>query len=287
MKRLTFFIILIGLAPLLMAQQQEAEPVELTKISDGLYETSGGRGARGGIYIGDDGVLVIDAKMDEATVDQIVDGIRKLTDKPIKFLVDTHSDGDHIWGNQFFPPGITIVAHENCRKEFFHAKRDGSPSDWNDPKLASYLPTVTYQDKMDLYLGSKKVELWHFGVGHTKGDTVVYFPGEKVAFVADQIFMTRPQLIHAYKGGNSFGHVKNLTRMLETLDAERFYNGHGECADRDGIKKLIAQMKERQDKVKALVDAGKPLDAVKAEFSEEESRLVEVIYNEIKEDRTG
>ena len=287
MKRLTFFIILIGLAPLLMAQQQEAEPVELTKISDGLYETSGGRGARGGVFIGDDGVLVIDAKMDEATVDQIVDGIRKLTDKPIKFLVDTHSDGDHIWGNQFFPPGITIVAHDNCRKEFFHAKRDGSPSDWNDPKLASYLPAVTYKDKMDLYLGSKKVELWHFGVGHTKGDTVVYFPGEKVAFVADQIFMTRPQLIHAYKGGNSFGHVKNLTRMLETLDAERFYNGHGECADRDGIKKLIAQMKERQDKVKALVDAGKPLDEVKAEFSEEESRLVEVIYNEIKEDRTG
>ncbi len=286
MKRLTSFLILSCLTPLLLAQQQEAEPVELTKISDGLYETSGGSGARGGVFIGDDGVLVIDAKMDEATVDQIVDGIRKLTDKPIKFLVDTHSDGDHVWGNQFFPPGITIVAHENCRKEFFHAKRDGSPSDWNDPKLASYLPSVTYKDNMDLYLGSKKVELRHFGVGHTTGDTVVYFPEEKVAFVADQIFMTRPQLIHAYKGGNSFGHVKNLTLMLETLDAEKFYNGHGECADRDGIEKHIAQMKERQNKVKALVDAGKPLEAVKAEFTEEESRLVEVIFNEIKENRT-
>jgi glyoxylase-like metal-dependent hydrolase (beta-lactamase superfamily II) len=109
-------------------------------------------------------------------VDQILEGINKLTDKPIKFLVDTHSDGDHIWGNQFFPPGITIVAHENCQKEFFHEKRDGSPSDWNDPKLASFLPAVTYKDKMDLYLGSKKVELWHFGVGHTKGIRLYIFP---------------------------------------------------------------------------------------------------------------
>jgi glyoxylase-like metal-dependent hydrolase (beta-lactamase superfamily II) len=286
MKRLSVFINIVCLTPLLMAQQREVEPVEFTKISEGLYETSGGRGARGGVYIGDDGVLVIDAKMDEATVDQIVDGIKKLTDKPIKFLVDTHSDGDHIWGNQFFPPGTTIVAHENCRKEFFHKKRDGSPSDWNDPSLASFLPSVTYKDKMDLYLGSKKVELWHFGIGHTKGDTVVFFPEEKVAFLADQIFVTRPQLIHAYKGGNSFGHVKNLTRMLDTIDAESFYNGHGERVDRDGIKKHIAQMKERQNKVKALVDAGKPLEAVKAEFSEEEGRLVEVIFNEIRDKRT-
>ena len=287
MKRLFQLFMFFCLIPALSAQEREVEPVSFNKLSEHLYEVTGGRGSRGGMYIGDDGVLVIDAKMDEASVDEVIEGVKKLTDKPIKVLINTHSDGDHIWGNQFFPPGVTIVAHEDCRKEFFHKKRDGSPSDWNDPKLAAYLPSVTYKDKMDLYLGSKKVELWHFGVGHTKGDTVVFFPEEKVAFIADQIFLNRPQLIHAYKGGNSFGHVKNLTRMLETLDAEKFHNGHGEFADREGIKKHIAQMKERQKKVKALVDAGKTLDAVKAEFAEEEGRLVEVIFNEIKEKRTG
>lgn len=281
MKRLFQGFLFLCLTPFLSAQESEVEPVQFNKLSEHLYEVVGGRGSRGGMYIGDDGVLVIDAKMDEASVREVIDGVRKLTDKPITHLVNTHSDGDHIWGNQFFPKGITIVAHENCRKEFFHKKRDGSPSDWSDPALAPYLPVVTYKDHMNLYLGSKRVELWHFGIGHTKGDTVLYFPEEKTAFVADQIFVGRPQLIHAYKGGNSFGHVDNLTRMLETLDAEQFCSGHAEPVGREEIEKHIAQMKTYQEKVGLMAKEGKTLDEVKAAFEENEGRLVEAIYNEI------
>ena len=104
--------------------------------------------------------------------------------------------GDHIAGNQFFPETVTIIAHEECRKEFFHPRRNGQPSAWGDPALAPYVPHLTYRDKMDIYLGSKKIELWYFGIGHTKGDTVVYFPEEKTAFLGDQIFMNRLQFIH-------------------------------------------------------------------------------------------
>ena len=282
MKRLFQVFVLTCLTPLLFAQESEVEPVQFNKLSEHLYEVVGGRGSRGGMYIGDDGVLVIDAKMDEASVGEVIEGVRKLTDKPITYLVNTHSDGDHIWGNQIFPMGITIVAHESCRKEFFHKKRDGAPSDWNDPALAPYLPTVTYRDHMKLYLGSKQVELWHFGIGHTKGDTVLYFPEEKTAFVADQIFVGRPQLIHAYKGGNSFGHVDNLTRMLETLEAERFASGHAEPVGRDEIEKHIAQMKVYQERVGGMVKEGKTLEETKAAFEENESRLVEAIYKEIR-----
>ena len=281
MKRLFQGLVFLCLTPFLSAQEGEVEPVQFNKLSERLYEVVGGRGSRGGMYIGDNGVLVIDAKMDEASVGEVIVGVRKLTDKPITHLVNTHSDGDHIWGNQFFPKGITIVAHENCRKEFFHQKRDGSPSDWNDPALAPYLPAVTYKDHMNLYLGSKRVELWHFGIGHTKGDTVLYFPEEKTAFVADQIFVGRPQLIHAYKGGNSFGHVDNLTRMLEKLDAEQFCSGHAEPVGREEIAQHIAQMKTYQEKVGVMVKEGKTLDEVKAAFEENEARLVEAIYNEI------
>lgn len=281
MKRLFQMFVFSFVAPLLFAQEREVEPVQFDKLSEHLYEVTGGRGSRGGMYIGDDGVLIIDAKMNEASVNEVLEGVKKLTDKPIKFLINTHSDGDHIWGNQFFPKDVTIVAHENCRKEFFHKKRDGSPSDWNDPALAPYLPAVTYKDHMSLYLGSKRVELWHFGIGHTKGDTVVYFPEEKIAFVADQIFVGRPQLIHAYKGGNSFGHVENLTRMLAALDAELFASGHAEPVDRSGIEKHIAQMKSIQKKVGALVKEGKTLEETKAVFEENQGRLVEAIYNEI------
>jgi glyoxylase-like metal-dependent hydrolase (beta-lactamase superfamily II) len=265
-----------------LAQQRETPPVRLEKISDRLYQILGGRGANGGVYIGEDGVLVIDAKSNEESVKQQIAEIKKVTNKPIKYLVNTHSDGDHIAGNQFFPESVTIVAHENCRKEFFHPRRDGKSSTWNNPELAPFVPSLTYRNKMDLYLGSKKVELWYFGIGHTKGDSVVYIPEEKTAFLGDQIFMGRPQLIHSYKGGNSFGHVKALTKMLETIKAERFCSGHSDPVDRNTVKHHIEEMKKIQGKIKSLVGEGKSLEDVKKEFDENHARLVESIFNEIK-----
>lgn len=263
-------------------QQRQTPPVKLDKLSDRLFQILGGRGANGGVYVGTDGVLVIDAKMTKESVDQTIEEIKKITDKPIKYLVDTHSDGDHIYGNRFFPEAVTFVAHEKCREEFFHPRRDGEPSEWNNPELAHFLPSLTYSDRMDIYLGSKKVELWYFGVGHTKGDTVVYFPEEKTAFIGDQIFMGRAQLIHSYKGGNSFGHVKALTKMLETLDAEKFCSGHSDPIDRSTVKHHIEEMKKIQAKIKSLVGQGKSLEDVKKEFEESHARLVEAIFNEIK-----
>lgn len=276
----TCFLILF--TSISFAQQRDVQPVKLERISGDLYEVLEGRGARGGTYIGDNAVLVIDAKMDKESVVQTIEEIKKITDKPIRYLVNTHSDGDHINGNQYFPESVTLIAHENCRKEFFHPTRNGNPSEWTKPELAPFLPSITFTDKMDLYLGSKKVELWYFGVGHTTGDTVVYIPEEKTAFLGDQLFLTRPQLIHSYKGGNSFEYVNTMTKMLETLDAERFCSGHSEITDRDAIKKHIDQMKDRQEKVKALIEEKKALEEIKREFGENEGRLVEAIYNDMQ-----
>ncbi len=263
-------------------QGRGAQPVQFKKISDRLFEIAGGRGAQGGAYIGDNGVLIIDAKMDKQSVDQVIKGLRQITDKPIKYLVSTHSDGDHISGNRYFPVTVTFIAHENCRKEYFHPRRDGTPSEWNRPELAPFVPSITFSDKMDIYLGSKKVELQYFGVGHTTGDIVVYFPEEKTAFIGDQIFLTRPQLIHSYKGGNSIEHVKTLAKMLQTIDAEKFYSGHSEMADRKNIKNHIDQMKKRQEKVKTLIEDRKSLEEIKSEFKENEARLIEATYNDIR-----
>ncbi|MHC4843231.1 MAG: MBL fold metallo-hydrolase [Planctomycetota bacterium] len=265
------------------AQEREDPPVELKQISERLYEVIGGRGARGGAYVGDNGVLIIDAKMDKESVEQVIEEVGKITDKPIKYLVNTHSDGDHIRGNQYFPETVTIIAHENCRKEFFHPRRDGSESEWNNPELSAFVPSLTFKNKMDVYLGIKKVELWYFGVGHTTGDIVVYFPEEKAAFLGDQIFLGRAQLIHSYKGGNSFEHVVTVSKMLETLDVEKFYSGHSEMISPKEIREHLGKMRLLQAKVKVLVEDGKTIEEVKSEFDESEERLVESIYNEIKD----
>jgi glyoxylase-like metal-dependent hydrolase (beta-lactamase superfamily II) len=264
------------------AQQQEVKPVKLSLISDGLYEILDGRGSNGGVFIGDNCVLVIDAKMDKESVDQTIEEIKKITDKPVQYLVNTHSDGDHVNGNQFFPEDVIIISHENCRKEFFLPTRDGSPSDWNKPELASYVPEITFTGKMDIFPGSIKVELWYFGAGHTTGDAVVYIPSEKTAFLGDQFFKDRPQLIHSYKGGNSFEHVKTLTKMLETLDADKYCSGHSEIVSRQAIQDHISLIQQQQQKIRSLIDKNKSLDEIKGEFSENEARLVESIFNEIK-----
>ncbi|MGB2862666.1 MAG: MBL fold metallo-hydrolase [Sedimentisphaerales bacterium] len=265
-----------------LGQRRTEQPVEFKKISDRLFEIVGGRGAQGGAYIGDNGVLVIDAKMDKASVGQVVEGIKQITDKPIKYLVNTHSDGDHVAGNRYFPEAVTIIAHENCRNDFFLPGRNGAASEWSKPDLAPFVPSLTFSDKMNIHLGSKTVELWYFGVGHTTGDAVVYFPEEKTAFIGDQIFLTRAQLIHSYKGGDSFEHVKTLTKMLDTIDAEKFCSGHSEMTNRAGIENHIGQMKKRQEKIRALIAKEKNTEEVKGEFEQSEARLIETICNEIK-----
>jgi glyoxylase-like metal-dependent hydrolase (beta-lactamase superfamily II) len=265
-----------------LGQRRAEQPVDFKNISDRLFEIVGGRGSQGGAYIGDDGVLVIDAKMDKESVNQVIEGIKRITDKPIKYLVNTHSDGDHVAGNRYFPKTVTIIAHENCRKDFFMPGRNGAASEWFKPDLAPFVPSVTFSKKMNVYLGSKTVKVWYFGVGHTTGDIVVYFPEEKTAFIGDQVFLTRAQLIHSYKGGDSFEHVKTLTKMLDTIDAEKFCSGHSEMTNRAGIENHIAQMKNRQEKVRTLIAKGKSIEEIKKEFEKNESRLIEAICNEIK-----
>jgi len=119
-------------------QRRGNQPVEFKKISDRLYELLGGRGARGGVYIGDNGALIIDAKMDKQSVDQVIKGIGQITDKPIKYLVSTHSDGDHISGNRYFPTTTTFIAHENCRKEYFQPRPKWKPIRMEKTRISTF-----------------------------------------------------------------------------------------------------------------------------------------------------
>ena len=281
LSKLCYYLIALSLPWHAVAQQNAPSPVSLNKIGDKLYEVKGGSGANGGAFIGDYGILLIDAKMNQESVDQTIQEIRKLTDKPIRFLVNTHSDGDHVAGNRFFPESVVFIAHENCRLEFLHPGRNGEPSSWNDPELAPYIPAVTFSSKMDLHIDAKKVELWYFGIGHTTGDAVVYFPDERIAFIGDQVFEGRVQLIHSYKGGNSFKHVETLEKMVETLDAEKFYCGHNEALERNTIRAHISEMKDLQNKVTGYMNNNYTLESIKQEFNKDQGNLIETIYNEV------
>ena len=279
-KKAGVFLFIVLSSTLLTAQERETSPVTLEKITGSVYQIMGGRGSNGGAIIGEKGVLVIDAKMDEESVIQTIKAITNATDKPIKYLVNTHSDGDHIMGNRYFPNSVTFIAQENCRDDFFK-ENFGRVSDWDEPEFHPFTPSLTFSKNLNIWLGKDKVELHYFGVGHTTGDAVVYFPDERIAFLGDQYFGSRPQLIHSNKNGNSFQHVKTLRKMLETLDAEIFLSGHSDPVGRKEIEEHIQAMVEMQEKVNASVGQDSSLEETLQEFEENESRLVTSIYNEI------
>ena len=263
------------------AQERETVPVSLEKISESTYLLKGGRGSNGGFIVGDESVLVVDSKMDEVSVRQCLELIGQATDKPVRYVVNTHSDGDHIMGNRYFPDPVTFVAHENCRKDFFK-ENFGRESDWGEPGNLPFVPSVTFTEQLSLWLGVEPVELLYFGPGHTTGDIVVYVPGEKVAFIGDLYFTDRPQLIHSNKEGNSFAYVRTMERMLESIDAEIFLSGHSEPAARTDLEKHVQQMVARQEKVRHLVEQGNNLEETLAGFQQNEARLVTSIFQEIK-----
>lgn len=265
---------------MLTAQERETPPIKLEKISGNVYQNSGGSGSNGGVIFGEGEILVIDAKMSEESVNQTIEAIKGISDDPITYLVNTHSDGDHIMGNRYFPSSVTFVAQENCRDDFFKVNF-GRESDWGEPEFYPFTPSLTFKENLNIWLGMDKVELHYFGAGHTTGDIVVYHPEDKIAFLADLYFGGRPQLIHSNKNGNSFEYVKTLTKMLETLDAEVFLSGHSDPVGRDEIQQHIQAMVERQNRVKELVDQGKTLDETLLEFNGNEARLVTSIYHEI------
>lgn len=279
---LSVILILIASNSAFAQQPAAPAPVVFEQVAPNLYMITGGRGANGGVYIGEKEALLIDSKQDSASVAQVLAMVKKFTTKPVTRLVNTHADGDHVFGNRFLPEGITIIAHENCLKEFFLPSMRGQSSDWDNPVLKPFLPTVTFTDRMDLTVAAKRVELWHFGVGHTTGDTVVYFPEEKVAFVGDQIFIGRVTLIHAYKGGSAFGNVANLEKMLAALPAEKFVSGHSPIQDRIGVQNHIEKLKAMQKRVRDLKAKGQSIEQIQKQFEQSEETLVWVIYNEIK-----
>jgi cyclase len=282
MKKLRgFFIFLSVIAlvfPLYTQEQRETPPLKITKVTESLYEVTGGSGANTGFFIGKNQVVVIDAKMSKESAVQMIEEIKKFTPKPVKCVILTHSDGDHVNGLSGFPKGIDIISHRNSYQHMDKA--------FEDQELREHLPNITFSDELNLYIGKEKIKLLYFYPAHTDGDIIVFFPEQKVAFIGDLIFLDRDPLIHKHKNGNSFGLVKTLKGILE-LEADTFIHGHGDIAHRKDIKVFVDSLEKKQIRIKNLIKEGKSLEEVKKEFGIEESQsrrpsIVEIIYQELK-----
>ena len=247
------------LATLAPAQGRAPAPLMVHQLRPNLYWVEGG-GGNSGVIIGNKGVIVIDAKTTPAAGKELLDDIAKLTPKPVTTVILTHSDGDHVNGLASFAAGITIIAHENNKKEQEAALAAGG----RGAPPAGHLPTqVVSKNKETLKIDGVKLEFLHWAPAHTSGDLVIYLPDQKVVFTGDIIAMQLPDpLIHLEKNGSSEGWITTVKGIVR-LNADQFVPGHGEVQTRDAIQKRLTGAEAKRAKIKDLVAQGKSLDEIR------------------------
>ena len=211
----------------------ELPPPEVKEVADRIFcylQADGSWGLNNaGFVVGRRGATVIDTCFTERRTRAFLDSIRGVTNLPLNTLVNTHHHGDHTHGNYLFRDS-TIVAHELFREAVLEAglpRPDNTigmlfPNvDWGDLELAA--PTMTYQDRMTLYVEDLRLELIFMGPAHTTNDTVVWFPDYKLLFSGDLIFNEGTPFVVM---GSVVGSLLAIER-LRALGAETIVPGHG------------------------------------------------------------
>src|SRR5438093_3371582 len=172
------------------AQQQPPAPPPITMkmLKPDVWAGLGGAGGNSTIIIGKTGVIVVDAKQTEAGAKDLLAEIAKITPKPVKTAIITHSDGDHVNGLVAFPAGIKIIAHEGNKKEQEAALAAGG----RGAPPADRLPNqVVTKNKEKVTIDGVKLELYHFAPAHTSGDLIVFLPEQKIVSTGDLVVTNR------------------------------------------------------------------------------------------------
>lgn len=216
---------------------------ELQEVSDGIFAYVQLDGSwflnNTGFVTSPDGVIVIDSTGTESRAHAFHDAVRSQTDLPLRALLNTHSHGDHTFGNFVFTPDCAIIGHELCRDgvlatDVEDTKRRFPTGDFGDITVAA--PFVTFDQRMNVYAGDLKIELIHMGPAHTPSDIVAWIPERKVLFSGDLIF----------NQGTPFALQGSIAGWLEALDLldelgpDTIVPGHGPV----GGPELIDQVRQ-------------------------------------------
>ncbi len=241
------------------------ETLSVKSLGGGAYSVSGGIG-NSAFVVGDTGVIVIDAQMFIPTARKFLAEIARLTPKPVKVVVLTHGDPDHVNGLPAFPRGLEIIAQENTKQVIQALSADLNSNGFPpSAEIRNYLPTRTVKDGESMVLDGVAVELIHTGPAHTDGDLAVYLPKQKIVFTGD---LATPAIgpypgIHLDKRGSSLGMFAALKAIL-ALDADTYVPGHGEALSKVELSSRLDAAVKRREEIKALFDQGKSLNEIKA-----------------------
>lgn len=252
MKRLTIFFIMVFLFCAISTSNQTAfAAAGLTKIADNVYSYVGVRnsspqnsfGANAGIVIGRDGILVIDTLVSAREAQRFINDIRAVSDKPIRYVVNTHYHLDHSFGNnEFAKLGAIVIAQANDRKNMrnngeavLQGAKDFGLSETDMAGTVLAYPVIGFTDRMEIDLGDQMVELLYPGSSHTDGSLLVFLPDKRLLFAGDALFTG----YHPFLAEGNLAEWLKALDFIAALDAEGIIPGHGPLSTR----KDLADMK--------------------------------------------
>jgi glyoxylase-like metal-dependent hydrolase (beta-lactamase superfamily II) len=241
------------------AQQQEAE-VKTTDLGRNTYMLEGA-GGNVTIAVGTDGVIMVDAQF-APMHNNLKAAIAKVTNQPVKYLINTHYHGDHTGGNAAFAKeGAIIVAHKNLKDRLANppAGANGQTPAAAPPEA---LPKQEYTDKTTVSTGGRTAQLTHIAA-HTDTDTVVYFPDANVLAVGDTGGPNRYPNIAL--GGSINGMISGVETYLKIGNAQtKIVPGHGPLSTKADFQAYHDMLVKMRDRVAKLKSEGKSADQAAA-----------------------
>ena len=251
MKSLKILLLLFFISTNIKGQKKEVK-IEPIKLTDQLYVLKG-KGGNIGLFIGQDGVFMIDDQFAPLTP-KILIAIKKITSKPIKYLINTHWHGDHTGGNENIEKeGALIVAHNNVRKRMSVDQVVRGKTKKASPESA--LPVITFTDDMMMYFNNDDVLITHIHNAHTDGDAIIYFTKNNVLHMGDTYFQGKFPYIDLASGGSINGYIAGIEKAILLSNNEtKIIPGHGNVAKRSDLKSYLKMLNTIKSNIQIEID---------------------------------
>jgi len=273
--------------------------IKVTKVSGNIYMLEGA-GGNIAASVGEDGIVIVDDQY-APLADKIQSALRdlKITDKPVRFVINTHYHGDHTGGNMpFANTGSTVIAQDNVRKRLESggtAGNGGSVKMENPPAPKAALPIITFEHDVTVHLNGEDIRALHFPSGHTDGDAVIFFPKNNVVHMGDDFVRYGFPFIDVASGGSVQGMIAAMEKASGMLPPDvKVIPGHGTLSNLDDVRAFVQMLKETSAAVQKAIDERKTMQQMKQEKILEPwkkwsgdfidtDKFIETLYNSLTE----
>ena len=244
--------------------------IKVTKVSGNIYMLEG-EGGNIAASVGEDGIVIVDDQF-APLAEKIQAALKdlKITDKPVRFVINTHYHGDHTGGNApFANAGSTVIAQDNVRKRLETGGTGGNGGSIKmqiPPAPKAALPVITFEHDVTVHLNGEDIRALHFPAGHTDGDAVIFFPKNNVVHMGDDFVRYGFPFIDVASGGSVQGMIDAMEKASAMLPADvKVIPGHGALSNLDDVREFVKMLKETSAAVQKAINEHKTLDQMKQE----------------------